>query len=257
MVLFVVAFINRETEFCKDFVIKINHHRQSEFITNIEVDEIINAKGNLKGQRIKQINISILESAIKKNAWVKNAELYFENNGILHVDIEQKEPIARLFTVNGLSYYLNNLGERLPVKQNATSRVLVITNFPSDNLKLSTTDSILLNETTRLANFINVDSFWNAQIAQINITNTGKFEFTPTIGNQLIVFGDSSNLKEKFDKLYSYYKSVWLQNGLNTYDTLDIRFEHQIVAKMKNKIIVQNDTLSNSLLIVDSLKQKP
>ncbi|MBS4044247.1 MAG: cell division protein FtsQ/DivIB [Chitinophagaceae bacterium] len=251
LVLFVAAMQHRKNEFCNNLVIKINHHDQSNFITQDEIAELINSRGKVERLPIKKINLSILERVIKKNPWVRNSEIYFENNNVLHVDIDQNEAIARLFTVNGNSYYLDENGERLPIKNNATTRVVVISNFPSDNVKLSVPDSILLAQVTNLANLITLDSFWKAQIAQINITNNGKFELIPTLGNETILFGDIQFAKEKFEKMKAFYTAAWIKNGVSTYETIDLRFNNQIVAKRKENrpitkdslIILNNDTL--------------
>lgn len=245
--LFIAAMQVKRNELCPNFVISINSQNQADFITKNEVSEIINANGNVENISIKKINIALLEKIIERNPWVENAELYFENNGTLHVDIDQRKAIARMFTVNGSSYYLDKNGLRLPIKNDANTRVLLITNFPSDNTKLSISDSILLNDVSRLSNFIATDSFWNAQIAQVDITTSGKFEIIPTIGDQTILFGDINEMDKKFDKLFTFYKSSWQQNFINMYSTLDLRFLNQVVAKRKGKNIIVKDTLNNIL----------
>ena len=251
LVLFVAAMQHRKNEFCNSLIIKINHHDQNNFITQDEITQLINAKGKVEQLPIKKINLSILERVIEQNPWVRNSEIYFENNNVLHVDIDQNEAIARLFTVNGNSYYLDETGARLPIKNNATTRVMVITNFPSDNEKLAVPDSLLLTQVTNLANIISLDSFWRAQIAQVNITNNGKFELIPTLGTETILFGDIHFAKEKFEKMKAFYTAAWIKNGINTYETIDLRFNNQIVAKRKGNrplgkdslIILTNDTL--------------
>ena len=48
--------------------------------------------------------ISILRKAeeqLKNNAWIKDAELFFDNHQILHVNISEREPVARVFTISG------------------------------------------------------------------------------------------------------------------------------------------------------------
>lgn len=254
VVLFVAAFQYRKNEICNNYIVKINNHQQGNFITQSEISELLNASGVLKQKPIKRINLALLERVIEKKSWVKNAELYFENNNILHVDINQNQAIARLITVNGNSYYLDELGKRLPIKSNATTRVMVITNFPSDREKLATPDSLLLAQVTSLANLISVDSFWNAQIAQINIDFNGKFELIPTLGNQTIIFGNIENAKEKFEKLLAFYKSAWIKNGINTYSTLDLRFTNQIVAKRKGNEKTIKDSLSILTNLINSIR---
>jgi cell division protein FtsQ len=254
LVLFVAAFQQRKNETCQNFIIKINNHQQSNFVTQSEISELLNANGELKKKPIKKINLALLERVIEKNPWVKNTELYFENNNVLHIDIEQNQAIARLITVNSNSYYLDESGKRLPIKPNASTRVMVITNFPSDHEKLSTPDSLLLTQIISLAKMIRVDSFLNAQIAQVNVDFSGKFELIPALGNQTILFGDISNAKEKFEKLLAFYQSVWIKNGINTYEIIDVRFNNQIVAKRKESHQFIKDSLSINNNFKDSIR---
>ncbi len=253
LILFVAAMQKRKAGFCAGTKIEISANNQNYFVTEKEVDAIINASGNIKERPIKNIDIASLESALKKNSWIQNVEMYFDNNEILHIDVEQRVPIARLFTVDGTSSYLDKNALRLPTKNTATARVLIITGFPSENEVLAQTDSILLNDIKKISNFIYMDTFWNAQIAQINITSSGKFELIPTMGNHILLIGDANNLKQKFEKLYTFYTKAWLQNGIDSYEIIDIRFQNQIVATRKGTIKKMVDSISSALMVHDSL----
>ncbi len=230
LTLFIAAVQKRKNNNCHGLKIEISNNNQTNFITEKEINEVVNPSGVINSKPIKKIDLQSLEKALQKNLWVKNAELYIDNKNILHVDIAQRQPISRIFTVNGGSNYLDNNALRLPIKQNANARVLVITNFPSDNEILSHGDSLLLIEVKNISNYIYADSFWNAQIAQINISTSGNFELIPNLGNHIINFGNADDIKEKFNKLYTFYSKAWLQLGINKYNLLDVRFKDQVVA---------------------------
>ncbi len=259
LVLFVAASQKRKNGLCAGSKIDITASNQIFFVTQKEVNEIINSNGDIKEKKVNSIDIANLENALQKNVWIKNAELYFDNNATLHVDIKQRQPIARLFCVDGVSHYLDENAVRLPIKNNASARVLVVTDFPSSNEVLARVDSLVLKDVKAISNFIYADSFWNAQIAQVNITNTGKFELVPTIGNHIILLGNAESLKEKFERLYTFYTKAWLQNGIDAYETVDVRFKNQIVATRRGtsvRNLMQDSTallLRDSTLINDSI----
>lgn len=246
----------RKNGFCTGSKVEISANNQNFFISQKEVNEIINAGGNIEERTIQNVDIASLESAIEKNPWVKNAELYFDNNSLLHIDIEQRIPIARLFCVTGYSSYLDKEALRLPVKNGAAARVLTVTGFPSDNQILAHVDSLILSSVKTLTNYIYTNTFWNAQIAQIDITSSGDFELFPAVGNLTIRFGNTDNMKEKFNKLYTFYKQAWLQNGVNTYETLDLRFQNQIVATRNgfSKQLIDSMSMQLSLDSVVTIK---
>ena len=111
-----------------------------------------------------------------------------------------------------------------------SARVPVFTNFPSEKAALAKPDSILLFGIVKLATYINTDSFWTAQIAQIHINGESKFEMVPLIGDQLILLGDAEQLDKKFKRLKAFYEQALVGQGINTYEKLDVRFDKQVVA---------------------------
>ena len=247
------AMQKRKNGFCAGSRVEISANNQNYFITEKEVNEIINLGGDIQERTIQSIDLSSLEIALEKDLWVKNAELYFENNGTLHVDIEQRQPIARLFAVTGSSVFIDKDALRLPIKNTASARVLTITSFPSDNQVLAHTDSLILNKAKVLANYIYADTFWNAQIAQVDITSSGNFELIPAVGNHIIKFGDIDNMKEKFERLMTFYTQAWTQNGMNTYEVIDIRFKNQVVATRKGTIARASIDTAIARVLLDSL----
>jgi hypothetical protein len=124
-------------------------------------------------------------------------------------------------------------GRRLPLKQLSVLELPIFTGFTSDAEKLSTPDSALLKEVLTFSQIIQQDSFFNAQIAQININPSGQFELVPSIGDQIVLIGSTSHLKDKLNRLYTFYKKVLVPSGINAYQYIDCRFDNQVVALKK------------------------
>jgi hypothetical protein len=72
----------------------------------------------------------------------------------------------------------------------------------------------------------------------------------PTVGDHLVLIGSVENIEDKLNRLYTFYKSVWVQSGLNAYQVIDCRFDNQIVALKKGMQPIQ--FLANDLPTVDS-----
>jgi cell division protein FtsQ len=96
----------------------------------------------------------------------------------------------------------------------------------------------LLYSIFRLANFINKNEFWKAQVEQINIENN-IFQIIPKAGDHIIIFGDANNIEKKFKKLFNLYQQGLPKVGWNKYESLDLRYEGQIIAKKKQEFIKQ------------------
>jgi len=79
-----------------------------------------------------------------------------------------------------------------------------------------------------VAGFIAKDDFWKAQIEQIYVNDKNDMLLVPRVGDHVIVFGDASDLKEKFVKLKSMYYA-FNQIGWNQYKILNLKYKNQIV----------------------------
>lgn len=230
MVLLGAAMLKKNQKTCHNTNIEITGKGEHLFIDEKDVGELLNRSGRIKGIPIAEMNLRAMETLVEKNPWVKNAEMFIDNNQVLQVRIEERQPVARVFTLEGSSFYLDSTALRLPLSEKLSARVPVFTGFPSDRDHLAKPDSALLQEIVSLGKYILADSFWMAQIGQVAITNVSEFEMIPVIGDQLIELGSTENLDNKFRKLYTFYRKAWLSNGINTYKKLDLRYDNQVVA---------------------------
>ena len=242
MVLFGAAMVRKNQKNCSGVQIEISGASQHMFLDEKEILGILKVSGKLKGTATGKINLRALESVVEKNSWIQNAEMYFDNNQVLQVKVLERQPIARVFVNGGSSFYVDSAALRLPISDKVSARVPVFTNFPSNKTILAKPDSSLLAGIVKMASFIQTDSFWMAQIAQININPHSKFELVPLIGDQLIVIGDAEQLDKKFGKLKAFYQQALLQQGLNTYEKLDLRFDNQVVAVKRGTEKAQIDS---------------
>ncbi|OIR02991.1 hypothetical protein GALL_149910 [mine drainage metagenome] len=230
IVLFGAAIQKKNHRKCDDVKIEITGAEKDVFIDEKDVMDLINSNGNIIGKDLSAINLKALEAALKKNMWVNNAEMFFDNNQLLHINIEERQPVARVFSADGSSFYVDSSDVRLPLSDKLSARVPVFTNFPSNKEILSEPDSEMLCNVVKLGKFIVADSFWMAQVSQIAILPNAGFEMIPTIGDQVIELGNADDLENKFGRLYSFYKQAWLQNGMNKYEKIDVQFDDQVVA---------------------------
>jgi cell division protein FtsQ len=240
IVLFVVAWRAKEEKKCTSIQIElVGENTAALFMDEKEILQIINTQGVKVGLPIGAVNLNTLEKYLQTIRWVKNVELFLDNTQSLQVKIEQRIPIARIFTASGNSFYIDKEGLQLPLKQLTVLRLPVFTNFPSDQEKLSKPDSLLLNDIVHFTKAVQTDSFFLAQTAQVNIATNGDFELVPTVGDHIVLIGSVDNIEDKLNRLYTFYKKVWVQSGLNAYQVIDCRFDNQIVALKKGMQPIQ------------------
>ncbi|MEI7588825.1 MAG: hypothetical protein WCJ68_04970 [Chitinophagia bacterium] len=250
--LFIVSWKAKEEKKCASINVElVGENTVALFMDEKEILEIIHEKGIKPGMPIGALNLNALEKNLQSIKWVKHAEMFLDNQQALQIKIEQRIPVARIFTAAGTSFYIDKEGTRLPLKQLTVLRLPVFTGFPSDQEKMAKPDSLLLRDILHFTNAIQQDSFFMAQIAQINIASNGDFEMIPSLGDHLVLIGSAENVEDKLNRLYSFYKQVWVQSGVNAYQVLDCRFDHQIVALKKGMQPIQ---FSSAILAVDSLE---
>ncbi|HEX2606829.1 MAG TPA: hypothetical protein VHK91_05595, partial [Flavisolibacter sp.] len=168
------------------------------------------------------------------NKWIRDAELYFDRENQLHVSVDEREPIARLFTTLGASFYMDSSGHQMPLLEKFSARVPVITGFTAAR-KGNEKDSAFLEEVKKLAWYVYTDPFWNAQIGQIDITQDRKFELVPVIGDHLIRIGNAENLEDKLHRLLLFYQKVLSKVGFNRYSVVDVQFDGQVIGVNKGE----------------------
>lgn len=239
---------------CTDIRIEITGPEKLMFIDEKDILEMMQPGGSLKGSRIQFLHLQQMETRLEKNPWVQNAEMFIDNQQVLQVRIREREPVARVFTDDGNSFYVDSASLRLPLSDKVSARVPMFTGFPSDKPVLAKPDSALLRDIVSMGNYIMADSFWMAQVAQIDIQPGGIFEMIPVIGDHVVTLGTAAGLDKKFERLYTFYKKAWLQNGINTYERLDVQYDHQVVAIKRGTTQSRIDSMRVHQLIDNLLK---
>ena len=86
----------------------------------------------------------------------------------------------------------------------------------------------------KLAQFIENDAFWKAQIAQIYINLQQEMELVPVVGDHIILFGKSKNIEEKFKNLKYIYTKGFNISGWNKFSSINLKFGNQIPCEKRN-----------------------
>lgn len=246
------ASVNRnDVRKCAGINITISGASNHFFIDKHDVENIIvNQTGkNIKNKTLQDFDLRKIEKILERDIWVNNAELFFDTEGVLQVFVDEKEPVARVFTAGGFSYYIDSAMNILPLSEKFSARVPVFTNFPSDSKVLTGVDKNLMAQVLTIANELNADSFLMAMIDQIDISNR-QFELFPKIGDQVILFGGADDYENKFRRLKLFYKNVIPKTGVAKYNVINLKFKDQVVAKIRSK----EDIISDSLQTIRLMK---
>ncbi|MCH8902998.1 MAG: hypothetical protein IIA45_03680 [Bacteroidetes bacterium] len=216
----------------KSIIIRIKHYNENQFIDEKDVKKVIAGYYGDKYNRhpISVMDLEKLEAILLEDPFVADAEVYSNISGELIFDITEKEPIMRVINMNGVSYYIDKNGMRLPLCDKFTARVPVATGyiFEGSYYHVGLKDQ-LLKELYVLAKFVYESKYWKAQIEQVHVNGKKDIELITRIGNQYIVLGGVDDLEEKFAKLDAFYEECLKTIGWDKYRIINLKYKDQIV----------------------------
>ncbi len=188
----------------------------------------------IEGFYLNTVDVERLERVLEDDPFIENADVFVDAKNIVNVNIKQREPILRIIDNNGLNYYLDEDGNKMPLSKHFAARVLVATgNIPPHDPGFLERKRHLLKDVFLLANKIREDDFYNALFEQVHISNKGELTLIPKIGDQKIIFGTIDNTDEKLKNLKIFYQEGMPYEGWQKYRTIDVRFKGQVVCEKR------------------------
>ncbi|MEQ1584998.1 MAG: cell division protein FtsQ [Cyclobacteriaceae bacterium] len=233
---FLIAFSERKQDglICKDIEIELDNVNENHFLDEADIMKLVVGSGQpIKGTSLDDINLKAIETKLKYDKHILDAELYGDLKGNLVVNVELRRPIARIVQEDAPDAYIAEDGVIMQVSEKYTSRVVLVSGSYVKTL-LESQDLNNLEEGKQLLEmieFIHEDKFWKAQIAQLDINSNGKITIYPQMTGQRVQFGKPEDFESKFTKLMIFYKEILPQRGWTRYERVNVEYTGQIVAE--------------------------
>jgi cell division protein FtsQ len=194
---------------------------------------LLRAFGNdLENTEIAELDVERMERVMEEDPFVEDAEIYVDQNNILHVEIRQRAPMLRVLDQNGGNYYIDEKGVKMPPSPNFTARVLVATgNVAPYTPEFMQKKRNTLKDLVTITKTILKDDFLADYIQQIHINNAGEFILVPLVGDQKIILGNARRLDNKFQRLKTFYKKAMPYVGWKQYESINLKYSGQVVCK--------------------------
>ena len=168
------------------------------------------------------ITISLIEQELDKNTYVEKSQVFKTVGQKLNVNINQKEPIARLITKDSV-FYLDRNSNFMSLSKLQSVKVPIVFGFDSEtDLEYLTKISLLIKE----------DSFLESNISQI-LVNDNNISLKLRGYQASILIGEKIKLKNKIKNLKAFYIRANEENNLNSYKELNLQYDNQVVAVKK------------------------
>jgi cell division protein FtsQ len=240
------AEVKRNATLCKMVDIRIMQHDSDFYITPNEVRKLIEEQqGDVVGKSMDKINVHKIEQMLGNNPFIADAEVYATLDGNLEVRLVQKKPIVRIINNDDESFYIDSAGSIVPLSNNYAPKVLIVNGNINEPYSMYNTRNVkqMIHDTSvhsflpgiyKLATYIRKNTFWNSQVTQVYIDTAKDFCLVPRVGNQRIVLGDTTDMEQKFNRLWVLYHNGLTATGKwNDYTTINLKFNHQIVCTKK------------------------
>lgn len=214
----------------KSVTVHMRNSNKVHFLDEAQVMSMLFSDRHLVPENISlaQLDIHKMETIARTNPWVSDAQIFVDNERNMHVYVTQRVPAARLFEAGGNSYYLDTALRAMPLSESYVHYTPVVTAAPQ--LRDDSAGTAQKGTILHLVKYVNSHPFWNAQIAQIVVAGKNNFELIPVLGKQRILLGDTSKLPLKLANLFAFYQQVCNKVGWDKYQTIDLRYEGQVIA---------------------------
>ena len=237
IVLFIImtALGKRNNGRVKEIIVSIQPLQGgSDFIKEADIKTIVKRgfEEDLKDFPVGRVDVARVERVLQQDPFIQKAEAFVDANNALNIKITQKEPLLRVIDENGLNYYLDKTGFQIPPSKYFSARVPVATGaIPPYVVDFLTKKRYALKDLFALTKRIVGDDFLNALVQQIYVNPAGEFTLIPILGDQKILIGSLDHLEDKFSRLRIFYDQALPYEGWNKYETINLKFEGQIVCK--------------------------
>lgn len=167
------------------------------------------------------LDLKRVEAELNAHAMIENAEVYISIDGKLGASITQRKPIARVLGVE--SYYIDRRGLKMPLSENYSARVPLVTGTSED----------MLEEVFPLLDYIKDDEFLSKHITGIRREENGLYKLHLRQLDCVLIFGPAQEMDRKFNNFKAFYQKAMKDNKLNTFKKVDLQFGNQVVATKK------------------------
>lgn len=185
---------------------------------------------------LKDVNARKIEETLMQSPFVKSAECYKTEGGLVDINLTQRMPIVRIKSINNEDYYVDDHQQIMP-NTKYTSDLIIATGYISK--------SFAQRYISILSKSLMENDLWRNQIEQINVLPDKGIELIPRVGNHIIFIGylpETQYIKKrqqdiqgfvnkKMERLEKFYKYGLSKAGWNKYAYINLEFDNQIICK--------------------------
>lgn len=160
-----------------------------------------------------------LESVLTNNRMIEEAEVFVTTDGKLKAEVRQKTPVARIYE-GSRSFYVDYQGTEMPVSENFSARVPLVSARITDDNK---------TELTRLFRYIYDDEFLKKNIISIEVKSDKDIIMKNRNYKYDIIFGEPKDIERKFSNYKAFFQKASQDSLIEKYSRINLKFTKQVV----------------------------
>ena len=231
---------SRKSLRCTGLKVAVLDSMENSFVSRADVKGYLDKEyGKYIDEVIDSIDLTSIEEIVDGRSAVLKSQAYVTRDGVLHVDVTQRKPVVR-FQKSGGGFYADAEGYIFPLQRSYASHVQVIDgNIPlaaGSGFKGAIDDpkeKEWFESMMRVVNYIEKSKVWRDKIVQISVDSGRDLILIPREGKEQFLFGQPTDIEDKFRKMEKYYTHIVPAKGEGHYKYVYLKFKGQIVCKEK------------------------
>ncbi len=208
---------------CRQLDVEVVNDDSTTFVSVDGVTRTLEQSGlSPVGRPMWQINCDAMERMLGRSEYIESVQCYKDEAlGVVHVRVQQIVPVMRVFD-GDVSYYVNRTGKRMTATDAFRADVPVVEGHFGGGF--SPTRLLPMIE------YVESDSTLRSLVTMYCVADSNDVFIVPSIRGHVVNMGSPDGFKQKFSKLLLFYRKVMPIKGWNTYDTISVKWSHQVVA---------------------------
>ena len=176
------------------------------------------------GMPLDALNVETIENILATHPLVGSAQCYKTGGNRIRINLSSKVPLVRVLNNRGQDFYVDSHGEIL-TQHSLAVQLPVATGYIDRRFAA---DDLL-----KVVHAIDCSEFWKAQVEQIDVTKEGEIRLVPRVGDHLLILGTADNVEDKLERLMNFYHNGLDNIGWNSYRSVSVAYENQVVCKKR------------------------
>jgi cell division protein FtsQ len=217
---FLFSFSAKRNETRKFALADVEFADNENFITRDKVNKLLIQNFDTVTSIPKdKLDLNSVEKRLDTNPMIEKAEVYATVDGKLRAVIKQRTPIARVYE-GDRSYYIDYKGREMPLSDNATARVPLVT---------GEIDKVEKEKLHKLLQYIYNDDFLRKNIIGMEVRSTDGIRMMNRNYDYEILFGRVINIEKKFNNYKAFFQNAVKDTLIENYKTINLKFTQQVV----------------------------